>query len=111
MKMNSKKIEKKKRNKPGYRLTDRQDALRGHTVPIDKAMYEHHLQYEPFEVKVNIDFMSHGVMHCNLKYRTPYNDYGKDYAAYFMARDIIRLFEKHPEVIAEMKKKFPEEFR
>jgi len=33
------------------------------------------------------------VVHCKLRYRNPYTQFGADYGAVYMARDILRLYE------------------
>jgi len=99
----------KVRNKPGYKIKDRKCRLCHKIIPVDKAFYGHHIAYPTkpesrgIEVIVNLCWMCHEIVHCRLKFRNPYNEYGRDWAAYKMASDIIRMFNEHPEVVKLIK--------
>lgn len=92
-------------------------------IMVGKKCNLHHIQYEQDTngnvindptrgVVVPLCYICHCVVHLRLQFHNPYHKrYGCDYGAFFMARDIMRLFEEHPEVIEAIKKKFPEEFK
>lgn len=97
------------RKKAGWKIKNRKCMLCNQVISQDKALYQHHICYPDkpedrgLEVTVVLCWMCHEIVHCRLKYRNPYNKYGRDFASWFMAQDIIRMFSKHPKVLKIIK--------
>lgn len=105
--MVAKKEPKKKRNKPGYRETDRLCKLCDKIIPQDKSLYRHHISYgnttegkkrnAPHPPRRNdicrsLHYVCHGAAHCRIEYHNPYEKkYGKDFAAVALALDLFKL--------------------
>ena len=70
-------------------------------IPEDKVLNAHHISYEP-EVKANLCYMCHCLIHARLKFHNPYDKFGRDYSAYYMAKDILRIFARHPALCAKL---------
>ena len=93
---------KKKRNKPGYRETDRLCRFCNELIPVDKSLYKHHISYKQ-NVVLPLHYNCHGVVHGNLKYNCPYDKkYGVDLSPVFRARAILKMYEKYPDIMKEI---------
>lgn len=83
-------------------------------VPVAKTSNKHHISYGD-DTTVFMCYTCHNIFHWRLRFKTLYwknyqSRYGEDFFAYFLCHDILRIFYKHPDVIAEIKRRFPEEF-
>ena len=81
-------------------------------VPIAKIANDHHICYEN-DTKVFLCFTCHDIFHWRMKFKSGYwkkyeERYGEDFFAFFLCTDILRIFYNHPDVIAEIKRRFPE---
>lgn len=71
------------------------------TIPKRKKMNKHHLSYEA-NITVNLCYVCHSIVHGRLIFKDPYEKrYGKDYAPYMKAIDIIKLYRPATQMITE----------
>jgi hypothetical protein len=95
----------------------RKDIMVGKKCNLHHIKYEYDKNNEPIAdasrgVVVPLCYICHCIVHLRLQFANPYHRrFGKDFGAYFMGRDVMRLFNEHPDVVEEIKRKFPEEFK
>jgi hypothetical protein len=71
-------------------------------IPPEKRINSHHLSYRN-SIVVDLCFICHSVVHGRLKFHNPYDKYGVDYGAVYMAEDIMKLYKPVYAEIQEFK--------
>jgi hypothetical protein len=74
-------------------------------IPVSKIANHHHLSYEK-DITVLLCYTCHNFIHWRLYFHNRFEKmYGKDYGAYFAAKEILKLYEIYPGLIPEIEKR------